>query len=75
MVCLGLSQTTELSWIKTVKKSETQNEQLVRANPTPKAAFSVQANILGDYACKHLLFSDTSHHKTRFKVSWLLLVG
>ena len=67
--------TTALSWIKSVKKSETQNKQSVRATLTAKAAFRVQANILGDYACKHLVFSETSHHKTRFKVSWLLIVG
>ena len=34
------------------------------ATPTAKAAFSVKANILGDYACKHLVFSETSHRKT-----------
>ena len=76
MACLGLNQTTALSWIKTFRKSKTQNKQLVRATLTSKAVFSVKANILGSYACKHLAgFQKTGQHKTRFKVSWLLLVG
>ena len=74
MACLGLNSTTR-ALIKTLTKSKTQNKQLVWATLTSRALFSVKANILDSYACKHLAFSETSHHKTQFKVSWFLLVG